>query len=738
MKVWLLTTEYPPFFGGGIGTYCAHTVRMLVSRGHQVTVFVNDDTIGREWIETTDGATRIVRFTHLADAKPPCLGHVAATSLKLSEVVEAFIRREGPPDIIESQEFLGLPYFLLQKKKTLWPEFQAIPIVITLHSPTFVCKRINQEPLYRLPDYWIGEMERFCIRAADLVISPSRYLVDEIKRSMYLDESVPVIIPHPFEEKDVFGETAGRECQRNEHEIVFLGRLEYLKGVIQLLNYFVELWEEKIDVRLRLVGGDTLFHPKNKMMSEFLRTRYRRYFSEGLVTYEGLVQPSELPGMINRASAVVVPSLTESFSYSVLECMSLGQIVVASDSGAPREIIRSGTDGYMFSHSDPGVVRGLIMQIVRMEKGERSRISENAKRRVKDMYSYERVYPKKMEQLERLGRTRRPSQRFPFIRGREQPAGSGIAPDPASSAGLLSVVVPYYNMGRFVTETLESLRRVSYAPCEVLIVNDGSDDPASVEMLATIEQSYPVKVLHKKNGGLASARNAGALHARGEFLAFLDPDDLVAPDYYEWAVRILRAYDNVSFVGAWTRAFGASDLVWPAWNPELPYLLIHNTINSSGPILRRSDFLQYGMNASTMEYGWEDYEYVIRMVTQGCRGVAIPRPLHHYRIRPDSMYRQMKSATMVYSHQMIADRHKDVFAEYGVDIFNLLNSNGPSYLYDNPSFEAPQPVQYCTDAGLREIVFLGLRRLYRALPPGGALVRAIGPFRDAIRSGLLR
>lgn len=736
MKVWLLTTEYPPFYGGGIGTYCMHTVRMLESHGHRVTVFVNDDSIGSEYLEDRYGETRIVRFTHRTDTTTKHLGHTAAVSFKLSEIVEAFVAREGPPDIIESQEYLGLPYFLLQKKRALWPMLQATPIIVTLHSPTFVCKHLNREPIYRLPDYWIGEMERFCIRAADLVISPSRYLIDEIERSMEFRGQAPAIVPHPYSRIASSDKACSSFSEGEQRNIVFLGRLEYLKGVTHLMDVFRELWDEGVDLRLRLIGGDTLYHPKGKMMSSFLRGKYRRYFEEERVSYDGLVPPNVLPGILSGACAVIVPSLTESFSYSVLESLSLGSVVVASSSGAPREIIRHGIDGFLFDHGQAGSLRDNVLHAMKMDHAERQRIGKNAQQRVAELFSYETVYSQKMKQWDLVRQPTPPLRRFPFIRGKERDTALHVNEVVSERKGLLSVVVPYYNMGRYVVETLDSLKAVTYRPCEIIIVNDGSDDPSSMEMLSAIERTYPVTVLHKKNGGLASARNAGARHASGEFIAFLDPDDLVVPEYYEWAIRLLAAYDNVSFVGAWTQAFEASDVVWPAWNPEFPYLAVHNTVNSSGLLLRRADFLRCGLNASAMEYGWEDYEYVINMVRQGCRGVIIPKPLHWYRIRPDSMYRQMKSETMLYSHQVVAERHREVFAEYGVEIFNLLNSNGPSYLYDNPTFEAPQPIRYCGDVGVREILFLGLRRLYRALPQSGTISKCIAPFRDSIRSML--
>ena len=61
MNYWLLTSEYPPFFGGGISTYCYHTAKMLYQYGHNVSVFVNDNSIKDKLIETREGI-RIIRF----------------------------------------------------------------------------------------------------------------------------------------------------------------------------------------------------------------------------------------------------------------------------------------------------------------------------------------------------------------------------------------------------------------------------------------------------------------------------------------------------------------------------------------------------------------------------------------------------------------------------------------------------------------------------------------------------
>lgn len=244
-------------------------------------------------------------------------------------------------------------------------------------------------------------------------------------------------------------------------------------------------------------------------------------------------------------------------------------------------------------------------------------------------------------------------------------------------------------MGNWIKETLDSLININYVHSEIILVNDGSNDPFSIELLNDLEVTYPIKIVHKLNGGLSSARNEGVKYAKGEYLAFLDADDLVHPNYYSKAIEILRNYNNVSFVGAWAQYFEGSDSIWPTWNPEPPFFFMRNTINTSGLVYKRDDFRKYGLNDPDMIYGMEDYESAIRMVKNGCRGVVISEPYFIYRIRPDSMSRQFNFDNQMYLYRLITEKHKDVLEKYGPDIFNIVNSNGPSHLYDNPTWNLP-------------------------------------------------
>ncbi|MBR2704788.1 MAG: glycosyltransferase [Clostridia bacterium] len=98
----------------------------------------------------------------------------------------------------------------------------------------------------------------------------------------------------------------------------------------------------------------------------------------------------------------------------------------------------------------------------------------------------------------------------------------------------VSIVVPVYNVDKYLAKCLDSLVNQTLQDIEIIAVNDGSTD-GSADILTDYEQRYEgkIKVLTKENGGLSDARNYGMPYATGEYIAFLDSDDYVEKDMYE-------------------------------------------------------------------------------------------------------------------------------------------------------------------------------------------------------------
>ena len=108
---------------------------------------------------------------------------------------------------------------------------------------------------------------------------------------------------------------------------------------------------------------------------------------------------------------------------------------------------------------------------------------------------------------------------------------------------MITLVVPIYNMAQYLPRCVDSLLRQTCRDFEIVLVDDGSTD-ASGAMCDRYAADHPghIRVIHKENGGLSSARNAGIDAARGEFVIFPDPDDWIEPNYVEAFLHHQRLY----------------------------------------------------------------------------------------------------------------------------------------------------------------------------------------------------
>ncbi len=148
------------------------------------------------------------------------------------------------------------------------------------------------------------------------------------------------------------------------------------------------------------------------------------------------------------------------------------------------------------------------------------------------------------------------------IRGRRFVHRRGYVP------GLLSIVVPCYRVEDFLDECLVSLRFQLYREVEIIVVDDGSPDRSGDIARHHARRDLRVRVVTRENGGLSAARNTGIEHARGEFLTFVDSDDVASPEAYTTAIEaisesgsdfVLSCYDRLEGkkrvpAGSWIRA----------------------------------------------------------------------------------------------------------------------------------------------------------------------------------------
>jgi len=218
----------------------------------------------------------------------------------------------------------------------------------------------------------------------------------------------------------------------------------------------------------------------------------------------------------------------------------------------------------------------------------------------------------------------------------------------------VSVIIPVYGVERYIAETVKSVLAQTYENFELLIVDDGSPD-RSIEICQKFRDPR-IKILRQPNRGLAGARNTGIRQAEGEYVAFLDGDDLWQPEKLAKHVQHLEASPKVGI--SFSRSAFIDEAGEPLGTYQMPqltnitpaYLLRCNPIgNGSAAILRRAllEAIQFSADFSgTMEACYfdeqfrrsEDIECWLRIALQtSWRLEGIPEVLTLYRVNADGL-----------------------------------------------------------------------------------------------------
>ena len=205
----------------------------------------------------------------------------------------------------------------------------------------------------------------------------------------------------------------------------------------------------------------------------------------------------------------------------------------------------------------------------------------------------------------------------------------------------VSVIIPAWNAEAYLAETIESALAQTRPPAEIIVVDDGSEDGT----LAVAERYAPrVRAIRKANGGPASARNEAIRNASGDYLAFLDCDDLWVPDKLAEQVAFLDAHPEVGLVYGQALMFrqqGADRVFGQRFGfteaPSFRLLLYGDFIPNSTVVIRRRCYEAVGpLNERRELIAVEDYEYWMR-IARRFPIAGISRPLAHYRLREGNL-----------------------------------------------------------------------------------------------------
>ena len=280
---------------------------------------------------------------------------------------------------------------------------------------------------------------------------------------------------------------------------------------------------------------------------------------------------------------------------------------------------------------------------------------------------------------------------------------------------MVSVIIPVYNGEKFLRDAIESILAQTYPDFELLVIDDASID-GSLELIRSYDDPRMRILENPVNLGLSGVRNRGIKEARGEYIAFLDCDDISLPTRLEKQVRLFETNPEVGLCGTWTRTFGdtvSSEWRYPAHSDILRCRMIFDNPFATSSVMLRSEVLaRIRTHFDTRFPPAEDYELWER-ISKKYRVANIPEVLNLYRIhdRQTSSSQKEKQRSAVWRIQLRqleelgiypSVKEKDVHLNIGVKAYFesskiallaserwlslLKNANNERRIYPEPFF----------------------------------------------------
>lgn len=238
---------------------------------------------------------------------------------------------------------------------------------------------------------------------------------------------------------------------------------------------------------------------------------------------------------------------------------------------------------------------------------------------------------------------------------------------------LISVIVPCYNQAQYLDECLQSVLDQTYPDWECIIVNDGSPDNTAEVAKKWLEKDVRFKYFYKENGGLSSARNFGIDKATGEWILPLDCDDYISNDYLDLAKN---HFDNEDLKVIYCEAqkFGTVNEKWNLPEFSLLHLAEQNVIFCTA-FFRKATWMSIGGYDKNLEKGLEDWEFWISVLKNGGKVKEINKICFYYRIKEQSMLKNLTESENIIPNLYIEKKHIDFFHQQFGLINKLYNQN---------------------------------------------------------------
>ena len=622
-----------PVKNGGIGTAYHHLARLLSGWGHEVVVaYVNgnadEERLMAEARTFYEGFG--VGFEPIVPrpASGTALAQVSAPTWALYDWLRGC---EKGFDILHVSDWHGLGYGALLAK-SLGLALGGTHIVVHAHGPTLWNVEGNRQLLSNERELGWVFMERRSVELADTLVCGSAHLLGWMRDAGYAMPARSFVWPNPFPAPERSPEAAAERATRDAvalEEVVFFGRLEPRKGLV--------LFVDAID---RLVRQG-----RAPARVTFLGAAARRFDGPGLIGDCERDWPVEVRAITERNAQeavaylsqpgrlAVLPSLQENSSLAVTECLHAGiPFLAAATGGTPELVAEEDRD------------RALVAP-EHIALGERiAALGAAPLRAVRPHWDFERSHEVWSRWHAQSAPLEAAAARFAH---RARMADAETPP--------VTVCITHYERPALLGMAVDSVFAQDYPALEAVLVDDGSEGAEALAALVEIERRFSEcgwRVIRQQNRFKGAARNAAAGAARGEWLLFLDDDNVLFPDAVTRLVRAARFSGAHCVPAASIRFTGDGDPRTDTASHGTPIRFLgaarawsrfRNVVGDTCALVRHDTFEAVGGFTEEYRVGLDDLSFFNRLILAGYRTEPMADPIYFYRIADTSTKRLNRS-----------------------------------------------------------------------------------------------
>lgn len=622
MRVCLVTDELPGFgASGGIGTAFHELSLALADHGHSVDILLINHRNAEEEFTRAYSAKNI-NILHVDVSKYAWIDQ--SPTGRSFAVYKHLLEADLVYDVVHFSEYSGLGFYTLQAQRLL-TKFPNTRFVVQTHGPTRWALASNLSPLTHQDHILMDFMESRSLQGADVVVSPSQYLIDwmiehdmmEAKRDYRIIPNLGTTLTAVHDPKN------SKNIQITE--VIMFGRHEFRKGLTTFCDAVDTLSEflDDMSIAVTFLGqpGDISGTPSEIYLTN--RSRKWQFVTKILSNYSRADTVAYLGS--TPSALVVVPSTQENSPYTVLECVSRGIPVITSKNGGAKELIASSLhEQSLFDGSSADLAEKIRRAVLESVSPSKPAVSNRVVEKKWLKLHEELTSPSKSVKI--AGKKKRPK------------AVLGIT---------------HYERPDKLMQAVYSAIDQTYENIEVVVVDDGSKSPAAIEMLARVERLLAPRggrVIKRENGYLGAARNTIVRETDSDFVIFLDDDDIALPDMVETLVNAaLRSPDAIIAPLHLTmeESRRGEALLSPANFEQKPSFLMTggplasvpfgNYLSAATALIPRVIFERLGGYSELKGVGFEDFELYVRALQAGVRVEVIPEALYLYEVDRPSM-----------------------------------------------------------------------------------------------------